>query len=241
MSLPTKSELYGYHNKGNIYGNSTNNNDCIVLNIYKNENSTTHEDSSTNFNETEANLKLDYIYNNQITKKSVMQRPNNFVIYDNTRDNPYPLSENYRNQISSNEKPLKNIFTDNKNNKNINVNQIMNNYNIQQNTQNETNIISAPTPVPITISDDISSPKIYKKGSDLDKKKMKCWKITKIILIIILIIPLFICLLYFSFNGSNNGSDTYHHNGNLFNLCYVFVKFGMMMITIVVKKVEKIK
>ena len=67
MSLPTKSELYGYHDKGNIYRNFSNNNDCIVLNIHKNENSTTHEDSSTNFNETEANLKLDYIYNNQIT------------------------------------------------------------------------------------------------------------------------------------------------------------------------------
>ena len=75
-------------------------------------------------------------------------------------------------------------------------------------------------------------------------KKNKCWKITKIILIIILIIPLFNCLLYFSFNSSNSGSGTYHHNVNLFNLCYVFVKFGMvmmMMITIVLKKVVKNK
>ena len=42
------------------------------------------------------------------------------------------------------------------------------NYNndIQQNTQNETNIIPAPTPVPITISNDIARPKI-----NLFKKK----------------------------------------------------------------------
>ena len=202
MSLPTKSELYRSYNKGNIYENSMKINDCITLNIHKNANLPFPEDSSTNFNETKANLKLDYIYNNKSTKKSVMQMPNN-MLYGITRDNPYPFSDNYRNHISSNENPLNNRLNGNKN---INANQIMNNYNkyyyinnnvTQQNSQNEENIIAAPTPVQIRNSDNISGPKINKEENYLkENKKNTCWKITKIILIILLIIPLLFCILF---------------------------------------------
>ena len=107
MSLPKKSELSDNNGDGGI---SNAENSDIVLNIYGN-NQSNKEDKSSELIETEANLKLSDINNNTITQKSV-ETPNNILLNDNTRDNHNPLSDNFKNQIYSNEKifkPINNI------------------------------------------------------------------------------------------------------------------------------------
>ena len=90
MSLPTKSDLEGYNNKRFYKIQIQKINDIIVLNIKGNDQSN-NEDKSTEFNETEANFQFKNIYNNETTKKSVIQRPNQILYYDNTRENQYPV------------------------------------------------------------------------------------------------------------------------------------------------------
>ena len=87
-NLPTESE---------IYGKSKNDNDGIVLNIY-NKPAQNNEESNENseINQTEANLKLEDNYYNNLDNNPMALQNNKFTIYDNTRENPspYPLSEN---------------------------------------------------------------------------------------------------------------------------------------------------
>lgn len=87
-NLPTESE---------IYGNSKKDKDVIVLNIYNKQQQNDEEsNASLDNNQTEANLKLDDNYYNKLANNPMPLQNNNFVIYDNTRDNPnpYPFSEN---------------------------------------------------------------------------------------------------------------------------------------------------
>ena len=87
MSYPTKSEINQQSKKDN---------DVIVLNIY-NSNKEYNENENNETNQTEANLKIeDNIRNYPAPKPNsiINNNNNNIVFYDNTRQNPYPYSEN---------------------------------------------------------------------------------------------------------------------------------------------------
>ncbi len=89
QNLPTESEIKKYQSKKN--------DDIIVMDIY-NGIKEKNDDSTTDANQTEANLKLDdnYNYNNGniIINYNPPNKNNNIVFFDNTRENPYPFSEN---------------------------------------------------------------------------------------------------------------------------------------------------
>ena len=197
MSLPTNSGLTGTQASGSL--NSPNN--AIVLNIYGN-NHCENEDKSTELNETETDLNLMKINNNKIPKNSVMQRPNNILFYDNVRDKGYPLSDNFRNQLSSKDKYLKPINNINNNVINevaIHQNNIHKNYNInQQNIENAppmlNNIKDANNNV---ISNDLNHKYTEERES---KCKIFCKKTLKAIAIIICVIILIPFFLFFK-NG----------------------------------------
>lgn len=112
MSLPTKSDLENYHY--NIVRNDISNN----------------ENKIKYFPKTEANLK---IYNNNINKETIIQRPNNNLNYDNIRDNSYSVSDK-RYKLFPNDIYLNRINNELINN--INSNNQQNNNVIQQNSEN---------------------------------------------------------------------------------------------------------
>ena len=98
MSLPTKSELYGNKNiqsvlptKSELYGNNNNQNDFIRLNIYGNNQSNI---GNLNMNETSTNLSANI---NKYNDKNFDNYNNYKNNYDNIRENPYPYSDNVRN------------------------------------------------------------------------------------------------------------------------------------------------
>ena len=213
MSLPTKSDLVAYNADGGIYGTSKSPNDVVVLNIYEN-NQLNNEDRSTELNETEANLKLNDIYNNKIIKKSVMQRPNNILFYDNVRDNRYPLSDNFRNQLNSNDKnlnPINNINNNAINEVVIHQNNYPQNYNVmQQNIEN-----APPMFNDIVDTNNNVIPNNQNQNEDFKEEEFKefdykkcCKKVCKIIgktLLILLLIPLAILCIYALVAGGGGG------------------------------------
>lgn len=202
MSLPTSSDLDGYQNNGGIYANTNSKNDVIILNIKGN--GQLNSEKSTEYNETEANLQLNNIYNNKIFQKSVIQKPSQIIYYDNVKENQFPVSENLRNQLSSTDKDLNPV--NNINNKiikevNIHQNNNLQNYNmIRVNTDNSLTNING------TLDNNNIS---FQNGVDLkeDKKPnktcgQKAWNIIKIILLVILILPLFVlCICALAYGG----------------------------------------
>ena len=222
MSLPTKSDLVAYNEGGGIYGSSKSPNDVVILNIHGN-NQLNNEDKSTELNETEANLKLNDIYNNKIIKKSVIQRPNNILFYDNERDNRYPLSDNFRNQLSSNDKYLKPINNINNNVINevvIHQNNYPQNYNaIQQNIENAPPMFNDIVDTNNNVIPNNQNQNEYFKEEESEEFNYKecCKKVCKIIeitLLILLLIPLSLLCIYAIAKGGGGGicSDSSHNS-----------------------------
>ena len=130
-SIKQKPENAGYYQTGNIYGKSINPQNYITLNIHDNLDSqdiTTN--NLTNENETEAGLKINNITdegknnlnnlqvnntnnNNAKIQKSLIQKPKQYLSYNNITDNTFPVSDNLRNNITSQDKYLPNINTNN--------------------------------------------------------------------------------------------------------------------------------
>ena len=207
--------------EGYIYENTTQKNNIVVLDIKRNEQSN-DDDKSTQLNETEANLKLNDIYNNKIVIKSVKPNKNqNQIVYnDKINNNQYPASDNFRYKLYSNDKylnPINNINNNATNEINIHQNNNQQNYNvIQQNTENTLRNFNG-----IVDINNNSFPK-----NNLEKKRnsnkckcncnkkgcIKCTKISGLILMILLIIPLGLFLLYLMAKGdSRNYSGPNHH------------------------------
>lgn len=206
MSLPTNQNLAGYQYKGGIYGNTTQKNNIIALNIKRNEQSN-NDDKSTQLNGTEANLKLNDIYNNKIVNKSVKQKKNQnqIVYYDKINNNQYPVSDNFRNQLYLNDKNLNlinNINNNEINEINIHQNNNQQNYNeIQQNTENTLRNFNGIIDIN---NNSFPNNNIQKKISNENNCKCNCskkccikWsKISGLIFMILLIIPIGCFLLY---------------------------------------------
>ena len=79
--------------KTEVYNQSQNKEDFITLNIY-NPPKETNEDSIYDNNRTEANLNLGDNYVNHKKEDSIDDLRKKAKYLDNTRENPYPLSEN---------------------------------------------------------------------------------------------------------------------------------------------------
>ena len=145
MSLPTKSELYGNKNiqsvlptKSELYGNNNNQNDFISLNIYRNNQSSI---GNFNMNETDTNLTTN---NNNYNAPKFDNDNNNKNNYENIRENPYPYSDNVRNnqnyiRFQNQQKPNENNYLVDNNiyNKDIMDN---NKYKINEFEKNQQNI-----------------------------------------------------------------------------------------------------
>ena len=204
MSLPTKSDLAAYHAGGGVYESSKDPNDVVVLNIYGN-NQFQNEDKSTELIETEADLKLNDIHNNKIPTKSVLQTPNNILVYDKIRDNGYPLSDNSRNQLAFNDKYLKPINNINNINNNainevvIHQNNNPQNYNVfQHNTGN-----ALPMFNDIVEANNNAIPNIQNQNEDFQEIEIEefdcktCCKNTFIIFLFTLLVIIFIPIIIF--------------------------------------------
>ena len=140
QNLPTKSELYGKTNK--------NQDDFITLNIYKNVN-LNNEESNIDINQTETNLNLENM-SFQKQKEYLEKFQKKAMLLDNTRNNPYPLSEYRETQMpappiyNQNANFSKTINPFNNNIINKNYSQSVNPYNnnnIQNNNQTNKNRI----------------------------------------------------------------------------------------------------
>ena len=194
MSLPLNSNLAACDSNGRNFGNTNSKNDIIILNIKGNDESSSGN-KSIEINQTEANLQRN---NNKITQKSVIQRPNKILYYDNIRENQYPVSDNLRNQLSSKDKKLKPI-------NNIN-NKIINEVNFHQNNNPQNyNIIQINTENTLTNFNDINpNNNIFQNEIHLKEEKeksktcfQKACRIIGIIALVILILPVFLLCIFF--------------------------------------------
>ena len=88
--LPTESQ---------INQQSKNNGDVLVLNIHNKQIDIFNEDTIFEENQTGANLQKDDKYSNNYRDDS-QNNNNNIVFFENTRQNPYPFSENRGNKIA---------------------------------------------------------------------------------------------------------------------------------------------
>ena len=202
MSLPLNSNLAACDSNGRNFGNTNSKNDIIILNIKGNDESSSGN-KSIEINQTEANLQRN---NNKITQKSVIQRPNKILYYDNIRENQYPVSDNLRNQLSSKEKKLKPI-------NNIN-NKIINEVNIHQNN-NQQNYCNIPVNTENTLTNinDINiNNNAFQKEKDLKEEEEKsnsktccnektCKMILKVVLIILILPIILLCLFLIAKGG----------------------------------------
>ena len=240
-SIKKNSEnVTSYHQAANIYGKSVNPQDYITLNIKDNLN---NQDLTTNNinNETEADLKLNNIsserinnlnnlqvnnnYNNiknDIIQKSVMQKQQQDLNYNNIANNAYPLSDNLRPNFSSQDKYLPKI----------NVNRNLPNYPnpIINNQIGDNKVQNA---VPIQNYEIINNLQYNQNNGIISKKKCncnwrKCRRISLIILKIIVVTIFFILYLIICALGSRGSSESSSHshghggsyrNGGAFIFC----------------------
>ena len=230
-SIKKNSEnVTSYHQAVNIYGKSVNPQDYITLNIKDNLN---NQDLTTNNinNETEADLKLNNISSeiinnlnnlqvnnnnnnikNDIIQKSVMQKPQQYLNYNNIANNAYPLSDNLRPNFSSQDKYLPKI----------NVNRNLPNYpNPIINNQIGDNKVQNAVPIQNYEIININNLKYDKKTGIISKKKCncnwrKCRRISLIILKMIVAIIFFIlCLIILALgSGGSSGSSGSGESGS---------------------------
>ena len=152
-----------------------------------------------------------------------MQRPNQILYYDNTRENQYPVSDNLRNQLSSKDKYLKPINNINNNliyEVNIHQNKNQQNYNIiqpnRENTLTNFNVIDTNNNI---FQNNINQNQIDLKEEDGKSNTQTCCqktcKIFWIILLIILLLPIAIfCIFIFAQGGASCPSDFHSSNSN---------------------------
>lgn len=216
-----------YQQAANIYGKSVNPQDYITLNIKDNLN---NQDLTTNNikNETEADLKLNNIsserinnlnnlqvnnnYNNiknDIIQKSVMQKQQQDLNYNNIANNAYPLSDNLRPNFSSQDKYLPKI----------NVNRNLSNYPnpIINNQIGDNKVQNA---VPIQNYEIINNLQYNQNNGIISKKKCncnwrKCRRISLIILKFIVVIIFFIFyLIICALRSSGDRERRSHSHGH---------------------------
>ena len=200
MQTPAKNNN-GYKSKV-INVTDSSDKSYIVCNIYNKRIENTQE-ANSDYTETTETLKDNYIPHNQFPKKSVMQKPTNYLYMDNDRSNPnpYPLSDNSRAQIYSKDKNIKplnlNPYNNNKENNLQNIPPQYNQYNYQNNNLAQNARQFDPNLIVIKNQEEIIRAKI-KKEEEI-KKNMGCTICITIVVglvfppSLICLIPLLIC------------------------------------------------
>jgi hypothetical protein len=224
MSYPTKLDLnnqsnnlnqniapIGYVNSGNIYNTPNNRNESIAINI-KNGNMNNRQIVTPNINDdAKNNLQIHNIAkerenNLQINKKiivqkSVYQRPNNNIYYDNEKDRSYPLTEDSRNQMNLNNEYLAKI------NQKYNV-EIDPNIQIEKRTEaneiTQTPIIVNNTEVPVAKINYLEKFGV-KRGCNCTCRKAFMMTVKIIVVVLLFAILIVLCALLLGGGGRGGG------------------------------------